>query len=96
MTTEWDAEKVRRAGLQPRHIAHLLGVTTGTARNWLHGNFKPHRLLRSTTDPFMRAIETALADDALPITAPGLMPEECSAATLAAVRRYLQDDRPTP
>lgn len=87
--TNWDPEVLRRAGLEPRHVARVVGIHPVTASNWLCGNKRPHRLMSAEATRLMRAASTALADQALPIERSETMPpDEWSVRTFATLRRY--------
>ena len=85
----WDPETLRRAGLEPRHIARVVGIHPVTASNWLCGNRRPHRLMGAEAARLMRAVSTALADQTLPIERHETMPpDEWSVRTFATLKRY--------
>lgn len=84
----FDPVKLRDAGLKPRHVAHLLGVSRVTASNWLRGVTAPHRLIQDRTEALAKAVQQAVDDKKLPVS-DKLLPEERSVRTVALVRRYM-------
>ena len=85
---DWDAKLVRSAGVRPKHIVRLLGVTRVTASNWMTGASRPHSLLADQATALMVAIREALEDKELPVS-DSLPPDEKSVKTLNIVRQRL-------
>ncbi|MBT7005050.1 MAG: hypothetical protein HOA06_10095 [Chloroflexi bacterium] len=81
-------ELLREAGVKPRHISRLLGVSRVTASNWLRGVTQPHHLIRASADELLSATRAAMEDGRLPV--PDQLPlEERSVRTAATVKKYM-------
>ena len=85
---DWDANLVRAAGVRPKHLVRLLGITRVTASNWMTGASRPHFLLAGRAEAVMAAIRSALNDKELPVS-DNLPPVERSVKTLNIVRGRL-------
>lgn len=57
----------RKAGLRPKHLAPILGVSRVTASIWLNGHGQPHVLIRKKVDALAELVSKALAARKLPI-----------------------------
>jgi hypothetical protein len=86
--TNWDPQKLRQAGVEPRHLARLLGIHPVTGSTWLCGRAKPSSLLGVQAQTLMVAVDNALAETALPIAPDRYPADEHSVRTLAALKRY--------
>lgn len=88
-------EALQTAGVKPRHLSRLMGVSRVTASNWIRGATQPHPLVSAQVDVLFRAVSTALEEGALPVS-DKLPPEERSVKTLSTVKKYMdrvsQDD----
>lgn len=84
--TNWDPQKLRQAGIEPRHLARLLGIHPVTGSTWLCGHAKPSNL--GAADLLMTAVGNAIADHALPIEPNKYHADEHSVRTMAALQRY--------
>lgn len=84
----FDNVLLKEAGLQPRHIHRLIGVSRVTASNWLRGQTKPHHLVKSRAELLFSAVERAVADGRLPVSSQ-LPPDEKSVRTVAIVKKYM-------
>jgi hypothetical protein len=84
----FNSETLREAGLQPRHIHRLIGVSRVTASNWLRGKTSPHHLVKDRADGLMAAVQNAVDDGRLPVPS-NLPPDERSVRTVAIVKKYM-------
>jgi transcriptional regulator with XRE-family HTH domain len=85
----FDHNLFTQAGLKPRHVSRLVGVSRVTASNWLRGVAKPHKLIEDKTQLLQSAIKTALDDGDLPVS-DRLSAEEASVKTVAIVKRHVK------
>jgi len=86
----WTAARFSAAGVEPRHVARLLGIHSVTASRWLCGHRVPSRLNLPRAALLAKAVEHALNDKALPI--PDTMPpDERSVNTYSTLQKYLRD-----
>lgn len=85
---DFDGAILKSAGVQPRHVHRLIGVSRVTASNWLRGQTKPHALVRDKAELLMSAVSSALNDERLPIS-DSLPPDERSFKTAAIIKRYM-------
>lgn len=84
----WDPQKLRQAGIEPRHLARLIGIHPVTGSTWLCGHAKPSSLFGDKIIFLMTAVGNALADNALPIEPNKYPADEHSVRTAAALQRY--------
>lgn len=77
------------AGLKPRHVSRIVGVSRVTASNWLRGIAKPHKLLEEKANALHDAAATGIENGELPVSAT-LPPEEVSVRTVAVIMRLLK------
>jgi len=59
-------KKAIKAGIAPRHIAAILGVSRVTGSNYLNGHTEPHRLLEDKVIDFLIAVGDAAEAGDLP------------------------------
>lgn len=59
----------REAGLRPKHLAPIIGVSRVTASIWLNGHGEPHVLLRKKVDALEALVRKAIQARKLPIPA---------------------------
>ena len=85
----FDHNLFTQAGLKPRHVSRLVGVSRVTASNWLRVVAKPHKLIEDKTQLLQSAIKTALDDGDLPVS-DKLSAEEASVKTVAIVKRHVK------
>ena len=84
----YDFELLREAGIKPRHIHRLIGVSRVTASNWLRGVTQPHALVKKKADLLVASVVAAMEDGKLPV--PDSLPaDEKSVRTVATVKRYM-------
>lgn len=88
-------ELIQSAGVKPRHISRILGVSRVTASNWLRGVTRPHYLVAGKAAKLSRAVERAVADGALPVS-DQLPVDERSVKTVATVNKYLMEGDNAP
>ena len=62
-----DFSLIERAGLTQSEFAQLCGVTRVTTNLWATGKMNPHRYISSKVASILRAIETAIQNEKLPI-----------------------------
>ena len=90
----FDYELVREAGVKPRHINRILGVSRVTASNWLRGVTKPHPLVKTQAAQLSQAVKLATEAGELPVS-DQLPPDERSVKTVSIVKRYLMERNDT-
>ena len=78
----------RKAGLRPKHLAPILGVSRVTASIWLNGHGQPHVLIRKKVDALAELVSKAVAARKLPIPEDVSKTEEVKylKVTLAALK----------
>lgn len=78
----------REAGLRPKHLAPILGISRVTASIWLNGHGDPHVLLRKKVDTLAALVMKALDAGKLPIPEDVSKSEEVEylKATLTALK----------
>lgn len=59
-------EQAISAGIKPRHVAKILGISRVTASQWLNNHTEPHSLLRSRVKLLLESINKAVEDQKLP------------------------------
>lgn len=84
----YDYQLLKEAGVKPRHIHRLLGVSRVTASNWLRGVTQPHALVKSRADVLIESVKAAVEDDKLPVPA-SFPADERSVRTAAIIKRYM-------
>ena len=89
----WDADLVRRAGLETRHIAKLMGIHKITASNWLNRDITPNRFLRDKVSRLMEALELGLEDGTLPAPTVEHLRLEADNELLSRVEQLMGDDK---
>jgi transcriptional regulator with XRE-family HTH domain len=85
----FDVRLLEQAGLRPRHIQRILGVSRPTASQWMNGKKRPHVLLASKIEPFMAAVKRALEDGKLPCTE-DIPRNERTTRVLSTLREYMR------
>lgn len=81
-------EALNAAGVKPRHISRLMGVSRVTASNWVRGVTQPHSLVEAKAGVMKAAISLALEDGKLPVS-DKLPPDERSVRTVSTVKKYM-------
>lgn len=76
------------AGVKPRHITRLTGVSRVTASNWLRGATQPHHYMQDEATKIQDAVQKAVDDGKLPVS-DSMSTEERSVKTLAVIKRYM-------
>lgn len=76
------------AGVKPRHVARLLGVSRVTASNWLRGATKPHSLVQTQVKLLFDAVSLAVNEGNLPVS-DKLPPDERSVKTVSVIKKYM-------
>lgn len=78
----------REAGLRPKHLAPILGVSRVTASIWLNGHGEPHVLIRKKVDVLAELVSKAIKARKLPIPADVSKSEEVKylKTTLSAMK----------
>lgn len=81
-------ETFKKAGLRPKHLAPILGVSRVTASIWLNGHGEPHVLLKKKVDALAALVSKAIEARKLPIPEDVSKSEEVGyiKATLAALK----------
>lgn len=85
----FDNSVLQEAGLKPRHIHRLVGVSRVTASNWLRGKTQPHHLAMDKATQLLDAVKAAMSDGRLPVS-DKLSIEERSVRTVAIVKKYME------
>lgn len=81
-------EVMKTAGVKPRHIHRLVGVSRVTASNWIRGTTKPHSLVSHKAKVLYDAVALATEDGLLPVS-DMLTAEEQSVKTMSVIKRYM-------
>lgn len=85
----FDHNTLVEAGLKPRHVSRLVGVSRVTASNWLRGVARPHKLIQDKANLLQQAVELGVESGELPVST-SLGPEETSVKTVSVVRRNIK------
>lgn len=95
MDYEWDADLLRKAGLQPRALSMIIGVHRVTAAKWLTKDRdkrgSPHALLEDRAARLMRAVRLGLEDGILPVQTKDLQTFQIDAKTIEIVEQLMED-----
>lgn len=87
----YNFENVVTAGIKPRHVTRLVGVSRVTASNWLRGVTQPHHFVGPKAQALIDAVDSAIEAGELPVPHQ-LPPDEQSVRTVSVVRKYMESD----
>ena len=84
-----DRKTLLDAGVMPRHITRVIGVSRVTASKWLNGKAQPDPLREPLVEKFTNAVRQAMKDNVLPVSK--MLPySEREVRTIAAIMERMK------